>query len=138
MDRTELLAFMRKGTFWTQASATVDGTPQAAVVGVAVTSALELVFDTLDTTRKCKNLRANPKIALVMWDGAATVQLEGLADEPTGAELAGLKAVYFAQFPDGPSRESWPGIAYFRVRPSWVRHTDFSGATPLESEFRFP
>ena len=28
-------------------------------------------------------------------------------------------------FPDGPTRLSWPGIAYFRVRPRWVRYSDF-------------
>jgi hypothetical protein len=65
-----------------------DGSPEAAVVGSAVTDALELVFDTLDSTRKAVNLRNDPRIAFVIgWDDEQTVQLEGLADEPRGPEL---------------------------------------------------
>ena len=37
-----------------------------------------------------------------MLAGALVNQLEGVADEPGGAELERLKAVYFAAFPDGP------------------------------------
>jgi hypothetical protein len=58
------------------------------------------------------------------------VQYEGLADEPGGEELARCKALYFARFPDGPTREGWPGITYFRVRPTWVRYSDFRGPEP--------
>jgi hypothetical protein len=53
-----------------------------------------------------------------------------VADEPGGAELARLKAAYFARFPDGREREAWPGIAYVRVRPTWARFSDFRGPEP--------
>jgi hypothetical protein len=53
-----------------------------------------------------------------------------VADEPAGAELEALQRRYFEQFPDGPSRLAWPGITYFRVRPTWVRYSDFRGAEP--------
>ena len=137
MNRAELLAFLRRHRYAVQASSAPDGSPQAAVIGVAVTDELELVFDTLGTTRKAENLRADPRIALVVgWDEEQTVQLEGVADEPQGAELARLKAVYFARFPDGPERESWPDITYFRVKPSWARYSDFrAGGAVEELEF---
>jgi len=126
MDRAELLAFLRRHRYAVQASAAADGAPQAAVVGIAVTDQLEIVFDTLSTTRKAQNLRQNPRVALVVgWDEEQTVQLEGVADEPTGEELARLKQAYFAAFPDGPERERWPNITYVRVRPSWARYSDF-------------
>jgi pyridoxine/pyridoxamine 5'-phosphate oxidase len=126
MTRAELLQFLRKHRYAVQASTTADGAPQAAVVGIAVTDELELVFDTLGTTRKALNLRRDARIALVIgWDDEQTVQLEGVADEPTGSELARLKRTYFERFPDGPERESWAGITYFRVRPSWARYSDF-------------
>jgi hypothetical protein len=129
MTRDELVAFIRRHRWGVEASVAGSGQPQAAVVGVAVSDALELVFDTLGSTRKAANLRRDPRIALVIgWDQERTVQLEGIADEPTGAELAQLKAVYFAHFPDGSSRESWPGITYFRVRLTWARFSDFSAA----------
>lgn len=103
-----------------------SGAPQAAVIGIAVTDALEIVFDTLGTTRKMTNLRRDPRIALVVgWDEEQTVQLEGVADEPTGEELARLKAVYLAKFADGVERAAWPDLTYVRVRPSWARYSDF-------------
>ena len=55
---------------------------------------------------------------------------DGALGERSGDELARLKAVYFAKFPDGPQRESWPGIAYFRVKPVWLRYSDFRGSEP--------
>lgn len=138
MTRDELLDFMRKPTFWVEASVHESGGAQAAVIGIAVSNELELVFDTIDATRKCKNLRREPRIALVMWDGAATVQVEGVADEPKGEDLARLKKVYLARFADGAEREGLDGITYFRVKPSWIRYSDFSGDPPTVVEFRGP
>ena len=131
MTPRELVEYMRRHKYAVQASATPSGDPQAAVIGIAVTEDGGLVFDTLDATRKCQNLRRHPHVALVIGtDGPATVQLEGTVDEPHGAELDRLKQVYFETFPDGREREAWPGITYFRVRPTWVRHSDFSGPSP--------
>jgi hypothetical protein len=60
----------------------------------------------------------SPAIALVIgWDDGCTVQYEGVADEPSGAELDRLKALYFARFPDGREREALPDIAHIRVKP---------------------
>ncbi len=132
MELPDLVAFARSTKWAVQASVATDGRPQAAVIGVAVTDRLELVFDTMGDTRKAENLRRDPRIALVLgWDDGQTLQIDGVADEPTGPELADLKKVYFARFPDGPEREAWPGIAYFRVRPRWVRHSDFRGPSPV-------
>jgi len=139
MTREQLVAFIRKHRWGVEASVAEDGHPQAAVVGVAVTDTLELVFDTLDSTRKCANLRHDPRIAFVIgWDEACTVQYQGIADEPKGEELARLQAIYFAAFPDGPTRLSWPGITYFRVRPTWLRHSDFTTPTPTIVEHSAP
>ena len=129
MTRAELTAFIRRHRYAVQASVAAAGAPQAAVVGIAASDALEIVIDTLDSTRKCSNLRRDPRIALVIgWDDEQTVQVEGIADEPKGAELERLKAIYLARFPDGHERASWPGITYFRVRPRWIRYSDFRGA----------
>jgi pyridoxine/pyridoxamine 5'-phosphate oxidase len=131
MTRAEVIAFMRRRPYAVQASVAASGQPQAAVVGVAVSDDAELIFDTLGDTRKCANLRRDPRIAFVIgWDDERTVQYEGVADEPRGPELDRCKQLYFARFPDGPARERWPGITYFRVRPTWIRFSDFSGPEP--------
>jgi len=64
-----------------------------------------------------------------------TVQYEGLADEPSGSELERFKLVYYAAYPDGPKRVSWPGLIYVRVRPTWVRYSNYNVAPPEIVEF---
>jgi hypothetical protein len=126
MTPQQLLGFLRRHRLCVEASVSLTGAPQAAVVGYAVSDALELVFDTLGTTRKMRNLRRDPRIALVIgWDDEQTVQLEGTADEPAGAELDRLKAVYFAAWPECVPHQAWKDITYVRVRPTWVRYSDF-------------
>ena len=130
MTRGELLDFLRQNKLMVQASVTSDGAPQAAVVGYAVTDTLEIVFDTLTSTRKYANLRANPRIALVVgWD-EITAQIEGTVDFPVGAELERLKDAYFVAYPDGRDRLAWAGITHARVRPTWVRYSDFTCDPP--------
>jgi pimeloyl-ACP methyl ester carboxylesterase len=53
----DLLAFLRAQRFAVQASRGAGEPVQAAVVGIAVTDALEIGFDPLATTRKVRNLR---------------------------------------------------------------------------------
>lgn len=126
MTRAEMLQFIRRHRYAVQSSVAADGAPQAAVVGIAVTDALEVVFDTLGTSRKAQNLRREPRVALVVgWDEEQTLQLQGVADEPSGAELQRLKRAYLAVFPDGVEREQWPDITYVRVRVTWARYSDF-------------
>ena len=139
MTTADLLAFLRTQRLAVQASSASDGSLQAALVGFGVTDALDIVFDTLASSRKAQNLRRSPRVALVIggWvtGDERTVQYEGLADEPAGAELDRLKAVYFAAWPDGPSRASWPGLIYVCVRPTWIRYSDFNQDPPFVTEF---
>jgi general stress protein 26 len=143
LSRDSLFAFLVKHDHGVLATVSPAGEPEAALVGVSVTiddaGELELFFDTLDSTRKCENLRARPSIAFVIgWGDKQTAQLEGVADEPRGEELARLKRAYFRLFPDGPTREAWPGITYFRVRVRWARYSDFRGADAIVEELRLP
>lgn len=131
MTRDELLEFLRAQPWAVEASVTDGSKPEAAVIGVAVTEALELVFDTLGTSRKAANLRANSRVALVMgWDDGQTAQIEGVADEPTGEELQRLKEIYLRRFPEGHDRAGLPDITYFRVSPVWIRYSDFRSTPP--------
>jgi general stress protein 26 len=139
MTRDELLKFMRRHRLVVEASVSAQGTPQAAVVGAIVTDRLEVFFDTLGSTRKVQNVRRGSKVALVvggMVDGEEeTVQYEGIADEPKGAELDRLKAEYFVAFPDGVARQAWPGLTYIRVKPVWIRYSDFRPESRRVIEF---
>ena len=139
MTPRELLSFMRTHRVAVQSSVTAEAAPQAAVVGIAVTDRFEIVFDTLGSSRKAANLRGNPSIALVLGGllpgEERTVQYEGRADEPVGEERERLTEAYYAVYPDGRDRLSWPGLTYVRVRPQWIRYSDFGQPTPLIVEF---
>lgn len=137
LTKAALYEFMHARRLGVLASTAADGMPEAAVVGYAVTAELELIFDTTEATRKCQNLRRDGRVAFVIgWDREITMQYEGIADEPGGEELARLKAVYFEAFPDGVARQAWLGITYFRVRPRWIRYSDFNEPLRIE-ELRF-
>jgi hypothetical protein len=130
----------RPGTAATIAGTTV---PQAALIGIAVTSGLEIVFDTLKTSRKYRNLTENQNVALVVDCGnESTVQYEGVAAELFGTRMEHYQAAYFEVFPDGRERQTWPNIAYFMIRPKWIRYSDFSKQTEqiiessADSQFR--
>jgi pyridoxamine 5'-phosphate oxidase-like protein len=133
----QLLRFLQAQRLGVVASISPAGDPQSAVVGIAVTDMMEIVFDTLSTTRKCENLRRLPKVSIVTgWDQDITVQCDGVADEPSGDELERIKACYFGVYPDGVERQRWEGITYFRVRAVWIRYSDFSSGGAID-EFVF-
>jgi len=126
----EVFQFMNRERLAVLATADDKGQPEAALMGFAVTPELEIIFDTVKTSRKYPNLKANPRVAWVIGcTTEITIQYEGIAEEFEGERLAKYKKVYFAAFPDGPARESWPGITYFVVRPKWVRYCDYNPAS---------
>jgi hypothetical protein len=130
MDRTELISYFERPMYAVVSSLADDGAPQSAVVGIIGTDRGELVFDTLGTSRKAHNLRRDPRASLVVWEGERTVQLEGIADEPTGLELERLRQVYLAAYPDGLARLAMPHITHFRITPRWARYSDFATDPP--------
>lgn len=126
MSPAEMLDLIRRHRLAVVSTVAADGAPQGAVVGFAVSDDLEIVFDTLATTHKFQNLKRDPRVALVIgWDDELTLQIEGTADFPIAEDLQRMQACYFAVFPDGRDRLSWPGITHVRVRPSWIRMSDF-------------
>ncbi len=139
MQPAHLLRFLREHRLAAEASVSESSGAQAAVVGFAVSDNFEIVFDTLDSTRKVANIRRNPKVAFVVGGftpgDERTAQYEGLADEPAGTELEQLAEVYYHVYPDGRARRSWPGLIYIRVRPTWIRYADYNLDPPQIVEF---
>jgi hypothetical protein len=129
-------AFIRARKLAVISSIGPGGEPQSALVGIAVSPQLEIIFDTVKSSRKYPNLKADQRIAVVIgWEGEQTLQYEGLAIEPTGEELARAKEIYFETWPSGVERQQWPGIAYFLIQPQWLRYSDYD--TGHIEEMRF-
>ena len=141
MTEAELYAFLSGHKLGVLSTIGANATPQSALMGIAVTPELEVVFDTVTSSRKYPNLIARPACSFViggLGGGEQTVQYEGEAEELTALGLKLYQEVYFAAWPEGPSRLSWPGITYFLVRPRWIRYSDFDQNPPLIREFHFP
>lgn len=139
MEKAEIHSFMTRFRYGVVSSIATDGTPQSALVGIATTPELEIIFDTVKSSRKYPNLVERPSCSFVVgWDGEQTVQFEGDAFEPAGEELKRYQEAYFVVWPDGPARMSWPGITYFVVRPRWIRYSDFDRTPPFIEEITFP
>jgi hypothetical protein len=138
MTKTDIYEFVSKQKLGVLGTLSSGGSPQSALVGIAVTPELEIIFDTVRSSRKFQNLTSNSGCSFVVgWTGESTVQYEGQAHQPEGAALAHYQEVYFARWPECRSHLSWPGITYFVVRPSWIRYSDFDQNPPFIEEFAF-
>jgi hypothetical protein len=138
VTKAELFHFISQHKLGVLGYLSPEGTPRSALVGIGVTPDLEIIFDTVSSSRKYNDLLANPAASFVIgWQREATVQYEGQAFQPTGADLLRYQKFYFAAWPDGPERLSWPGIGYFVVSPRWIRFSDFDRRPPLIEESKF-
>lgn len=102
-----------------------QNSPEAAVIEFSQRKDLEIIFDTFSTFRKYKNIRNNPKVALVIgWDEEISVQYEGIAQELTGEELKECKDIHICKLPDSEKFTRMRNICFFKVRPQWIRYLD--------------
>jgi hypothetical protein len=139
LTRAELLAFLRRHRYAVQATVSSVTGAQAAVVGIAVADNFDIVFDTIDSSRKARNLVHDQRVAMVIGGlepgEEETVQLEGVAERLASADKRVVEELYFRVFPDGRDRLSWQGIMHIRVRPHWLRYSDFRAGQASVLEF---
>ena len=137
--KPEMLAYMRRHKLAAVATIGADGSPQSALVGVGTTNTLEVVFDTLSTTRKHANLQRDRRIA-VTYSGPdeMTLQYEGVASlvPAIGDEGKVYREAYYESWPDGRLRAQWENLVYWRVAPRWARYSDYDRG-PLIVEFHW-
>jgi pyridoxine/pyridoxamine 5'-phosphate oxidase len=131
-------SFISKQRYGVVSSISDAGLPQSAVVGIASTNEMELIFDTLTSTRKYRNLSARPRCAFVLYAGEQTLQFEGSAFEPRGEELARYQEIYFSAWPECREHLSWPGLTHLVVKPVWMRFSDYDQKPALIEEITLP
>jgi hypothetical protein len=114
-----------------------DGKPEAALMNIAVTPELEIIFETTDATRKFANLKTNSRVSFVIgWDGDETLQYDGVTERLEGRALEEARARYVSVFPQKLSHQNWPGNHYFWARPLWIRFSNYQLPRKVE-EYRF-
>ena len=107
MEQSELLAYLRSQRLGVLGTLAPSGEPQAALVGYAITPDFEILFDTLQTTRKYRNMTANPRVSFTIGN---TV---GHGDERQVRDLRDGRDVHRAL---GDVRE-WQGpVRFHRTR----------------------
>ena len=108
--------------------------PEAALIGFAISEKLEIIFDTLSTSRKYKNISQNPNVALVIgWGDETTVQYEGTASQLAGPEDDQYREIYYEVYSDGRDHaETWAGLVHFKVSPKWIRYSNFNEPVVIE------
>src|SRR3989339_545686 len=122
-----ILEFIKRNKLAVISTITSSNLPESAVIEFCQTDNLEVIFDTLKTSRKYKNLQKNTNVALVIgWDDDITIQYEGIAEELQGKPLDDHKKIYFAKSSRAKKWESNPDISYFLVKPKWIRYSDLN------------
>jgi Pyridoxamine 5'-phosphate oxidase len=66
MTELDLYTFITKHKLGVLGTICQGGTPQSALVGIAITLQLEIIFDTVSTSRKYPNLISRPACSLVI------------------------------------------------------------------------
>lgn len=116
-----------------------DGAPQAAAVRYSEHNQFEIIFGTYNTTRKYRNLKKDPKVALVFGEGdeMITVQYEGIAHEQGGDLKDECRKIHLAKNPSSEKYSYVEQQRYFKVVPVWIRYTDISMDPELVFEVTF-
>jgi hypothetical protein len=135
--KDELLAYMLGHRLAVVSTIGGRGSPESALVGIAVTPHHDVIFDTVTDSRKHGNLVRDCRASLVFsGPGEKTLQFEGVARAlaVTGSADAELRDIYYSVWPDGRDRLRWPTLSYWCISPRWARYSDFD-AGPLVKTF---
>ena len=88
MTKADIYQFISKQKLGVLGTLSSGGSPQSALVGIGVTPELEIIFDTVKSSRKFQNLMSNPGCSFVVgWTGEipnSTPPSGRRCDEPRG------------------------------------------------------
>lgn len=124
-DKKIIYEFIGVNQVGTVCTVDLQNHPHAAIVDLVVLENLHLLFSTYTTSRKYKNLKENPFVSVVVWDGGKIqVQYEGIAAELTGGEYEKHKSTY-------DEKASWRiwkirEFRLFKIAPIFIRFSDFT------------
>lgn len=130
-DLQTIQAFLKANKLMTISTIEADsGRPQSALVSFAELPSLEILFQTVEYSRKYRNLNGNQAVALVIgWDleNYRTLQYEGVAEQIPADEAEQYHRYFLDK--ESPASEiilKNPRARFFRVKPTWLRYSDYS------------
>lgn len=123
LSRSDFVEFVLAARLGVVATVSPSGTPEAALVDIAVSDSAEMIFDTAAGARKLTNIERNDRVAVVVgWNEGISIQIEGRARIVTNDERLSYERLYVAQFPQ--SRVESPSLEVAVITPDWVRRYD--------------
>lgn len=144
-DQNKVLEFLKEHYIGVLASVTEEGEPHASAIYFTVYEDLSFSFTTKRSTQKYKNISANPKIMLAVYDGKTqtAVQLGGTAVEVTGE--AELQSIYAGTLraTKATSDDIVPPIAKisgmyvaYKVSPDTIRYSEYGWGDNFKNALR--
>jgi len=133
-QRPKMVADFLKSQYYAVVASTWNGSAQAATVAFTERNNDELIFATNNYSRKYRNLKADPHVAVVIgWDEKVTVQSEGSAFELSGSEQVEAQQAHLKKHPTSAKYATLESQRFFKIKLVWIRYTDIS----QEPEFSF-
>lgn len=124
MKLDDVSEFMNSNMTCILATVGGSGAPGAARVGFSHDKEFRILIATNESTRKYKNLLANPKVALVVGDSKdTTLQYEGIAKNISMSQLGQRLELHYEKLPGARNYLNKPGQAFFLINPTWLRFT---------------
>lgn len=140
-QKQTVLGFMKKNPLAVIATnSTTADAPESALIAFAELPNLGIIFETFSETRKHDNLQKNNHVSLVIgWgDDQITLQYEGIARPIPKNETEKYLKIFAAK--DTPCTEVFlrnPRVRLYKVKPTWLRYSNYSCETPEFIEHRF-
>lgn len=134
MDKNKILeVFLKKNDLCVFSSVSSDGFPQSAVLSFTEIEDLSIIISTLNTTRKYKNIKSNPKSSVVIgWNPSdfITLQMDGTTEEPEDQEK--YKQLFIVKHPGSLEYLKKPGNTFLVFKPSWIKYSDIQSNVIFE------
>jgi hypothetical protein len=106
-DAADLRSYLRNQRLAVVSSLEPEGQPQSALVGIAVSPQLEVIFDTTADTRKHCNLVRDARASVTFTGpGEQTLQLEGVARQVLVHHAAIFRGARSSRRSPGPNGTS--------------------------------
>ncbi len=138
MEKQKILNFLKRNGLCVISTSTKGGKPESAVMAFTIKDDFICLFNTEPETRKYKNLEQNKQVSVVVggFKEDPSVQIDGVAEILEGEEAAAAKKYILAVHPEWASYFNSPTGKFIKVKPSWLRYSDFS-KEPIETvEFK--
>ncbi len=140
--KDKILNFLRQQKLAVISTSNPDNpTPESALIAFAEDNEIQLYFQTGKHTRKAANLNTNHCVSLVIGLSLAdliTIQYEGIAQPIVDhLEMQQCKERFITK--NSPTTEEYfnhPTAIFFKVHPTWIGCSDYSGDKPEVIEMK--